>query len=772
MCTDVILTVQVYVSAALATDALDHVHPKYRKQLDENVPAAILNIVAGNAFTCHKFPFQFDRLLTVAKHMDTATKTDTKTFVERLQDAYVDRLQEAVRDESNLNLATLSRAGLSHIHEGQATFESDQSCGIQPGVCKTLGNLNNAIGNVISAGTDDDFRRNRIETRRNTTGDANKETVLSGVKSLGLGVVHGVVGLVAKPVKRVKEGGAGGLLKGVREGVTGLVLKPVVGALDLASGLTASTARTSNMCVGPAKQAIHTIRSARHVSPSAALEHMDQPSLQACSAWARQSCITRADDDWMHGFLDVDPVSVLGADSEGSAQEINEIEPRVTSLTKAAAEAEVKGEAKEALRLYQEAIKRLRLTKLIRDMNRVPVEASNGDAIERKVAEIDTRIKQTRKDIQAQVAAGHQVPTLSKRELKEQAALEREREVMQKRRAADAAASKRQLKEQAALERERGVMQTRRAADATASKRELISATMNDWRLVEESKQFGTLGDAVRSLTQVPAHYLKEDLAKIGASDNFDNTKLCYGPDENGTHYQITHHRKQNWKLRHDCSAEVRVQQPARVANQSLQKSTVKEQAAAAPPCDMIDLLNPPAYVEPPTPEQATAAKPCQACTFENLSSNVTCELCGSSLDVKPIANNTCTNVSETNVPNGCAVQDWNCPACSFENCGAIGFCDMCETPSPKQSRNKSLNPQTGQQRMPQPLPTAACVQHNPNSPASNQSAPSDAIVGLEQEEGWKCSACTFLNPIDRLACEICDTSSTQFILQTMTQTN
>ena len=113
-----------------------------------------------------------------------------------------------------------------------------------------------------------------------------------------------------------------------------------------------------------------------------------------------------------------------------------------------------------------------------------------------------------------------------------------------------------------------------RTQQEPASERAGFTATMDDWRLVEESKVFGALGDAVRSLTKVPDHYLKEDLAKIGASDKFDNTTVFYGPDESGAYYQISHRRKQNWKLRHNCSAEVRVQQPARLANQSLQNST------------------------------------------------------------------------------------------------------------------------------------------------------------------------------------------------------
>jgi hypothetical protein len=75
------------------------------------------------------------------------------------------------------------------------------------------------------------------------------------------------------------------------------------------------------------------------------------------------------------------------------------------------------------------------------------------------------------------------------------------------------------------------------------------SATRPKWS-TELSRVFGTLGDAVRSLTSVPSGIVARDLKAINESSENDNATLIY--HEAGTTYRITHYRERSW-LWHKC---------------------------------------------------------------------------------------------------------------------------------------------------------------------------------------------------------------------------
>lgn len=73
---------------------------------------------------------------------------------------------------------------------------------------------------------------------------------------------------------------------------------------------------------------------------------------------------------------------------------------------------------------------------------------------------------------------------------------------------------------------------------------------------IEESEEFGCLGDAIASLQTVPQEYLDRDLRITSASDDHDNSTLNYGPDKTGNLYAIKHVRKLHW-FSHKCRAIV-----------------------------------------------------------------------------------------------------------------------------------------------------------------------------------------------------------------------
>ena len=71
---------------------------------------------------------------------------------------------------------------------------------------------------------------------------------------------------------------------------------------------------------------------------------------------------------------------------------------------------------------------------------------------------------------------------------------------------------------------------------------------------VEESEEFGCLGDAVLSLKTVPREYLERDHRILQGSDDHDNATLNYGPDARGFLFQIEHQRHLHW-FSHKCRA-------------------------------------------------------------------------------------------------------------------------------------------------------------------------------------------------------------------------
>ena len=55
--------------------------------------------------------------------------------------------------------------------------------------------------------------------------------------TFGNGLLDGITGIIAQPIKGAKQEGALGVLKGIGRGVAGVVTKPVIGAVDFVSNL-------------------------------------------------------------------------------------------------------------------------------------------------------------------------------------------------------------------------------------------------------------------------------------------------------------------------------------------------------------------------------------------------------------------------------------------------------------------------------------------------------------------------------------------------------
>jgi hypothetical protein len=68
-----------------------------------------------------------------------------------------------------------------------------------------------------------------------------------GAKHLGMGVVHGIGGLITMPLKGYAQGGFVGFIKGLGKGIIGVAVKPTVGVLQFVSSTTAGIRNIGTM---------------------------------------------------------------------------------------------------------------------------------------------------------------------------------------------------------------------------------------------------------------------------------------------------------------------------------------------------------------------------------------------------------------------------------------------------------------------------------------------------------------------------------------------
>ena len=105
------------------------------------------------------------------------------------------------------------------------------------GVISRGGNL---VGNALaSVAFDAESLQERELDRERWSGvkGGGKDTLESGLASLGKGLFEGVTGVVTQPLMGLVEDGPRGLVEGLGRGAAGLIAKPLVGAADALSGI-------------------------------------------------------------------------------------------------------------------------------------------------------------------------------------------------------------------------------------------------------------------------------------------------------------------------------------------------------------------------------------------------------------------------------------------------------------------------------------------------------------------------------------------------------
>jgi len=128
------------------------------------------------------------------------------------------------------------------VARGTSSLFKNSVFGVFNSASKISGSISKAATTIS---LDEEWKRERARKMRSKPQHVSAG-FSRGVKSLGLGVFHGVTGVFSQPLKGFSEEGRVGLVKGVGKGVSGLVLKPVVGVVDFITDTTEGIKNTAN----------------------------------------------------------------------------------------------------------------------------------------------------------------------------------------------------------------------------------------------------------------------------------------------------------------------------------------------------------------------------------------------------------------------------------------------------------------------------------------------------------------------------------------------
>ncbi|CAF3740023.1 unnamed protein product, partial [Rotaria sordida] len=150
--------------------------------------------------------------------------------------------------------------------EGPIEFIEGIASGTRHLVGSAIGGAAGAVSKITGVASkglatltfDQDYQNARI-ARKEVTGHSVSDVVLSG-KNVGKDVVHGVKGVVKKPVTGAKKRGTTGFVKGLGKGFLGLVARPASGVADFTS-----TSFDVIKRVAVNEGVVHRVRSPRHV---------------------------------------------------------------------------------------------------------------------------------------------------------------------------------------------------------------------------------------------------------------------------------------------------------------------------------------------------------------------------------------------------------------------------------------------------------------------------------------------------------------------------
>eukprot|EP00808_Paulinella_micropora_P000973 g79679.t1 len=229
-------------------------------------PLQVLLSVVGTALgNVDEYP------LRLTGHLVTNVRGDASTIVPALQQRYVTDLigqlhkivgsMEVLGNPVGLinNLGSGVHDAFYEPYKGLVKSPKDFALGVRKGgkslllsfsgLAGSFSKISRAIGKGAAVLSMDEkfLARQEQKAKPKNVSDG----FVSGVKSLGTGVVSGVFGVITSPLEGAQRDGALGFAKGVGLGMTGLVVKPV-------SGLLTAVGQTFEGVESSAKAALNT----------------------------------------------------------------------------------------------------------------------------------------------------------------------------------------------------------------------------------------------------------------------------------------------------------------------------------------------------------------------------------------------------------------------------------------------------------------------------------------------------------------------------------
>ena len=142
-----------------------------------------------------------------------------------------------------LSIRVFSQVSIENPEMAVAGIVAGVSGGVKTVVQKGAGAISrsgNLMGNALaSVAFDAESLQEREQDREKWSGvrGGGKDTLESGLASLGKGLFEGVTGVLTQPLMGLVEDGPQGLIEGIGRGAAGLFAKPLVGAADALSGI-------------------------------------------------------------------------------------------------------------------------------------------------------------------------------------------------------------------------------------------------------------------------------------------------------------------------------------------------------------------------------------------------------------------------------------------------------------------------------------------------------------------------------------------------------
>eukprot|EP01125_Pyxidicula_operculata_P010729 TRINITY_DN352_c4_g1_i1.p1 TRINITY_DN352_c4_g1~~TRINITY_DN352_c4_g1_i1.p1 ORF type:complete len:3355 (-),score=688.04 TRINITY_DN352_c4_g1_i1:19-10083(-) len=160
--------------------------------------------------------------------------------------SFMHNLGDGVKDffyEPAKGIAVSPEEFVKGVGKGSLSLVKNSLFGLIGSVSKITGSLGSGVAFLS---WDEDYQEQRMQLKQKQS--SNVVTGLgNGIFELVSGVVGGVTGIIAEPIKGAQQEGGTGFLKGLGRGLLGVVVKPTVGVFDLASRTTEGIKNTPDM---------------------------------------------------------------------------------------------------------------------------------------------------------------------------------------------------------------------------------------------------------------------------------------------------------------------------------------------------------------------------------------------------------------------------------------------------------------------------------------------------------------------------------------------